>query len=383
MLRRAWYLLLLIVAAVATVVQVDRHAHEVPAYAAFVPHRFANFSLIGTAAQEAENGPPKKAVADARRVVSMHPIQAESLTLLAVAELRNHNQDLGSRALLLAAQRGWREPLAQRAVAIAAAQSGEWDVAADRLAALWKASSDGPDLRELSASLLQQPEMQAHFATRLVDDKEGVWTDGFVRWATDNLEPAVFVNTVTRANRAGARFDCAMMTKSTRKLLRQGWLSLAKQLWHSQCGAGQSSAMNDFAFVEPSLDPDAIEDPFAWQYPEGVGLTLDFPGRSTGAGLDFENTEPLRQLLAQKYVALAPGSHVIRVTAERFDSASRPMLVQFSCAGDEGRKVFQPIAADSRKGPITVDIPASGCSVQTINLRVAKGRGKDVRIAVD
>lgn len=381
MSRCAWFVVLTIVAIVGAGVQLDRHAYVVPTYAKFVPTPFESFSLARTILQESERGSPQRAVIDARKLVLKHPIQAESLTILGVAELRNGNQELGSQALTLSAQRGWREPIAQRAVAMAAAQSGSWDVAADRLFALWKTSSDSPEVHDLSAVLMGYPDIQARFAQRLV--AQARWQEDFFRWAWRNLKPEAFVRVVEEASRAGAKFECSQMLANARSLLDRGLISLAEAIWRSQCGAGKAYSRNDVAFVDPNADDVAAENPFSWTFPDAIGMTIKFRNNSSGGGLSFQNTEPLRQLLAKKYMALSPGYHKIWLEVGSFGHQERPILVHFSCKGTNANAVFRPVTSSSLDRPIAINIPADRCPVQLLQLRAAKGWAKGVRVLID
>ncbi|MCT2398073.1 hypothetical protein [Novosphingobium mangrovi (ex Huang et al. 2023)] len=380
MRRVVWYFVLAFVAVVVAVVQVDRHSHEVPAYAKFVPSRFANFALIRKAANEVQNGSSKKALADARRLLFVHPVPAENLTILAVAELQNGHQEGGSRALMLAAGRGWREPFAQRAVAVAAAQSEEWEIAADRLTALWKTSSDSPETRETSGLLLENPEIRSHFAARLVG--QTVWLPDFIGWAVRNLDSESFVETIEGAGKAGAQLPCEQLSGIARSLLDQGALLLAERLWRNACAAGATSTRGNLAFDNPSSAKP--QDPFSWTYPSAAGLTVEVDAATNPSSLNFENTDLLRRVVAQKYLALGAGPHHINVvTTDLQTNEARPILVYFACRGSEANAVFRPITADSRNDTIDVQIPANSCPVQTIELRVAKASAKGLRVIID
>ncbi|WP_156135566.1 hypothetical protein [Novosphingobium malaysiense] len=374
-------MLLAIIGVLATLAQLDRHAYDVPAYAKFVPSRFADFSLFREAVNKVGHGSSRQAVVVARRLVEKHPIPAESLTILALAEIQAKNEDLGSRALVFSAQRGWREPLAQKAVAVAASEADQWDVAADRLSALWRASPDDADVREFSEMLLAHPEVQTQFAKRLVGRDS--WALGFLHWAAHNLPPESFVHIVESANRAGARFPCDVISAFAHELLARGLLQLEERLWKSQCGAGEISSKYDVSFSDPGRESAAIESPFAWHFPSAVGLTTTFQPSPRGVSLGFANTEPLRQLLARKYLGLAPGTYALAITAERLDSVSRPILAQLSCAGTSPGTTIGNVTVEVSNQPVSFKIPNVGCAVQELRLRVAKGTGDGILISIN
>ena len=246
--RWFWYSGLIVVACVATIAQIDRHALEAPSLTYLVPDRFRNFALIRQAATEAETGVPNKAVADARRLVALHPIPAENLTILAIAEHKAGNDKRSADALTLAAQRGWREPLAQRSVALAAAGSGEGDMAADRLIALWKTSTGRPYAYNLTPTLLDEPGIRTHFAFMLESGES--WGRLFLKWGSINLSSPVFVDVIEKASSNGSAFDCVFIARKARSILETGSLALATRLWVSQCGSESLSFSKSLEFSD-------------------------------------------------------------------------------------------------------------------------------------
>ena len=188
---------------------------------------------------------------------------------------------------------------------------------------------------------------------------------------------------VEEASRAGAKFECSQMLANARSLLDRGLISLAEAIWRSQCGAGKAYSRNDVAFVDPNADDVAAENPFSWTFPDAIGMTIKFRNNSSGGGLSFQNTEPLRQLLAKKYMALSPGYHKIWLEVGSFGHQERPILVHFSCKGTNANAVFRPVTSSSLDRPIAINIPADRCPVQLLQLRAAKGWAKGVRVLID
>jgi len=381
--RYCWYFGLLVVATIATVVQIDRHALELPALAKWVPSQFRSFALIREAADEAVRGDPRRAVGDARRLVAKHPIPAEPLTILAIAEHRAGDGVASSAALILAAQRGWREPLAQQSVAIAAMQTGQAEIAADRLSALWKTMKGRPHARELSGQLLEERAVRKKFASKLANRKE--WVEAFLSWASRNLALPIFADIIEEANKKGATFDCAMIARTARAFLEQGALLPAQQLWASQCGNKIPSGESDFAFSGVKSTNRISYAPFSWIFPSSVGLTVTSSVANDLASIDFENKDPIRRLIAKKYMALPPGRHSIRVEADELGASSRSLLIRFKCQRQKIKNETEPRAKTHSvtDGPLLVDVPNEGCRVQTLGLIVGKGSGKNIRAIID
>ena len=373
MWRLLWYISLGVVASIATVAQVDRHAHEVRALAGWVPEQFRNFALIRQAATEAAEGSPSRAVTDARRLIVRHPIPAENLTILAIAEHRAGNEARSADALTIAAQRGWREPLAQKAVALAAAQSGEGEMAADRLSALWKTTAGKPFAREITAQLLKVSDVRNRFAAKL--NSEDAWVPLFLKWAVSNLSPSVFTSLVEEANQRGAKLDCSLMNKAARSMLQHGELTLAQRLWESQCGVRSYS----FAFADLTSSVDAAQDPFSWVFPPSVGLTLS----KSHDGINFENNDPIRRVIAKKYMTLSPGVHTIAVVSSNKPPLPRLIIARIQCLDRLSGHEMGVVKYDVSNGPLLLNIPNKGCAVQALDLLVNQGSGDNIRVIVD
>jgi len=379
--RWTWYLGLSVVACIASVAQIDRHAHEVPSLAKVVPKQFRDFALIRQAAVQAVKGKPDDAVVTARDLIAHHPIPAENLTILAIAEQRAGNEAGSADALMLAAQRGWREPQAQRAVALAAMQSGEAEIAADRLSALWRTMGGRPYARDLTEQLFDSPEVRRKFAAKL--GSEEPWIQPFLMWSANNLSLSKFATLVEDAHGYGARFDCGLINKTARAFLEQGARRPAQNIWVRGCGKSWAARENDLAFSYISSKDPMGPDPFSWIFPSSVGLTVNITPKEGAGGIDFENSDPIRRLLAKKYLALSPGTHVIRVRADKLGPSARPLLVRFKCNDNEKRKGVQVVTQNVVDGPLSVEVPVEHCDVQSLSLLVDKGVGRNVRLILD
>ena len=207
--RFAWLFVLAALACVVTAVQIDREALRKPQMAAAVPDGLASFAAQQSAAAAVMRGDGAQALDRARRLVRKRPLPAEHLTLLAQAEALAGNETAALRAMEAAAGRGWREPFAQNAMAAAALNSGDKDIAAQRLSALWAIGFARERLGNLTRAMLATADGRAAFAQRLV--APGRWHSNFVTGAIELVPPEHLSDTIVRAREGGANLDCSAL----------------------------------------------------------------------------------------------------------------------------------------------------------------------------
>ncbi len=381
MFRWAWYLLLGLFAGCAAIVQIDRHSIEMPWLTGLVPDSLASFALTRKAAGDLGDGRPQRALWRARRLVWLHPVPAENLTVLAVAELAAGHQTNSSSAIMLSAQRGWREPMAQRSIALAAAAGGQWEIAADRLTALWKTSPASDNVRELSEELLQHSEVRTKLAARL--DGESDWTRAFLIWSQENLPPRAVVNMIDDAVADGVKFPCNNITSYSRVLLARGEAALADGVWGVQCGVHRKLAKSDFAFIVLHSNSGAAEDPYAWRFPDVAGLVRTFDDGSEQGALTVQNSDPLRRVFAKKYLALRPGKHTLHARLNDLSQmAGSPARFALYCRSPVSSSI-KLIDAPINKSETKIQIPDQNCSAQELILTISQGRADGLLIDFD
>lgn len=209
-MRIVWTAFLAVVAVLACGAQLDRAARRQPALVSLVPGPFRNFAQESTTLATVRSAEPSVALAEARLLVSRSPSPAEHLTLLAIAEERSGDRADSARLIQRAAQRGWRDPIAQQAMFDIALAAGDPVEASRRLAALWALQEEQAPLKDMGQRLMARPEGRKALADTLVAG--GNWTTSFLRTvAADPNEQAV--ESVALALRAGAMFDCNVATQ--------------------------------------------------------------------------------------------------------------------------------------------------------------------------
>ena len=212
--RIAWLAGLFALALLTTFVQIDRQSEATPALAALVPEPMRGYAQARIAGEAAEGDNPALALQEARRLVHRRPVPAEHLTLLALAQTKAGEVDQAGLTVQIAAQRGWREPLAQEAVLRLALAAGDKPEAARRYTALFlRASTPDALLRELGGEVLA--ETGGDGQRTLVDIISGTdrWNDLFLRRAVQVMPPAAFADVTVATIRRGTRFDCAALAQ--------------------------------------------------------------------------------------------------------------------------------------------------------------------------
>ncbi|MWV26525.1 hypothetical protein [Aurantiacibacter rhizosphaerae] len=225
--------LALLMAIVACFAQLDQQSRLDPSYALMVPDAFSGNAARERAKMELQLGQGQAALASATMQIKHRPLPAESLTILALSAISAGEEEPATDALSAASRRGWREPIAQLASAESALSQGQYQGAAQRIAALMAMGTLSAPTEELLGRLLQTPEGQQAFAERLA---------AFGRWQNNALltgyragGASAWASTLARANELGADFNCNRLGLLAKKYGgHQNAADLAK-FWPGDC----------------------------------------------------------------------------------------------------------------------------------------------------
>lgn len=198
--------------------ELDRASRRKPALAGIVPHPFRNFAQERLTLAQVRSIEPAKALDSARLLVARSPIPAEHLTLLAIAEERQGNRDASVQLIQEAAQRGWRDPIAQQAMFDIALAADDVVQASQRFAALYATHEDQAPLLEMRDRLLATARGREAFGHTLAEG--GRWTTAFLRNSLRDLAPTT-VQSIILAKKRGAVLDCAIMRQIHAALSKQ------------------------------------------------------------------------------------------------------------------------------------------------------------------
>ena len=194
--------MLVLLAVVASAVQLDQQSGRDPALAPMVPEFVSGQAARARAGAAMRSGDGSTALAEARRQLALRPMPAEGLTLLALAAVSANDEDLALEALGAAGKRGWREPIAQLASGEAALQQGEHAIAAQRAVALLATGNLTDPARNLIARLLTTPDGRAAFARQLANG--GHWRANALASLGGAVAPDDWQDTLHRARDLGA-----------------------------------------------------------------------------------------------------------------------------------------------------------------------------------
>lgn len=215
--RLVWYAFLLVLAAITVSVQLDRQSAVLPSMAELTPEPARGFAQAQITARALQNGPPERALTEARKLVDRRPLPAETLRLLAQAQFAAGEVEEGLVTVQVAAKRGWRDPVAQESMLRLAIAVGDEAEAARRYTALILQSRTGDALLEEFGSILFTTENDIA-ARSLIDILVGTdrWSSAFLRRGARVLPPDAFGRIVAIAAAEGANFDCNVLQAATR-----------------------------------------------------------------------------------------------------------------------------------------------------------------------
>ncbi len=176
---------------------------------------------------------PDLAVDEARAQISLRPIPAESLTILALAALQAGDGETGRLALEAASRRGWREPISQLASGQGAFEQGEYEIASQRVVALLSTGNLTDPALGLLAGIVVVPEGREAMATRLAS--AGRWQTNTLGLAAGVAEPGDWAATIALGLEKGAELPCSALERLAMRYERDGHPEAASTLAASDC----------------------------------------------------------------------------------------------------------------------------------------------------
>lgn len=217
--RILWLAALLGLAAVTAALQLDRQAEDAPQIAPLVPAPLRGYAQAQIAAAALEQNDPAVALDAAKELVRRRPMPAEHLTLLAAAQAKAGQADAAVFTIQLAAQRGWRERVAQEAVLRLAVASGDKPEAARRYAALFRSNATTDKLLiEFAPQVLGEVggTGQVTFAAVLAGAPR--WYELFLQRGAQVMPPAAFAEVLVLSLEDGALFTCDQLRRAAEGL---------------------------------------------------------------------------------------------------------------------------------------------------------------------
>ncbi len=223
----------LAIAILATLAQLDQQSRAAPLYGAFVPD-----AMSGNAARERSKialqlGDDETALAEARTGVSLRPLPAESLSVLALAALAAEDADTARDALGAASQRGWREPISQLASGQSAFDQGEYVITSQRINALLATGALTDPALALLADLVAVPGGREAFARQMVGAER--LRGNVITSAYDAVDPLDWAKTLALADENGADLRCGALSRLANRYRRDGRADEVALFWPERC----------------------------------------------------------------------------------------------------------------------------------------------------
>lgn len=358
--RFTWYVLVLLLGVMTIGFQMDRQAATRFGLAQSVPAAFRFDALVPLVIQKLDDGQNEEALSQAVQLVRRSPINAEGLSIYAVAANSSGDQRAAAQALSLAAGRGWRAKPAQLAMISFALSAGEGDVAAARLGALWAVGDIDAQVAEATRISLARADVRRAFIRQNLGNPGR--TGAVIAWAGANLDPMVFAEFLAEIREEGGRFDCDTMGRAIVRLLEDGRGAAAAKAW-SLASCGRSM---DYRFA-----PEGVKGPFSWVYPGAAALDrrVEPSGRISYSNDDLVDTE-----LVWRYAVLGAGEHAASVGAE----GVIPSLVVSCMSEGRAKRLFKVQFVGGQAG---FDIPAD-CGAQRLAVSVPRGKGAVSRFSI-
>ncbi|WP_340588385.1 hypothetical protein [Erythrobacter alti] len=226
--RFLWWGLLAAVFVVASFAQLDRSSRFAPHLARFVPPAFSGFAAEQRTRQAIAAQQGERAIAEAEALVTARPLPAENLELLAIAAALSERNEQSIAAIEAASTRGWRAPIIQQAVAQAAIEQGNHDIAAQRISALLSIGEMREAALVLAGQLVATPDGQVALARRFA--APGHWQDNALRSLAGTVPPDKYSTTLVLAAKQGATLDCRIVERVIQNYVLENEDSAAARL---------------------------------------------------------------------------------------------------------------------------------------------------------
>lgn len=212
-----WRVVLLAIGIIAFGVQFDRQTRRTPAVAESVPELFRSDAQLRVAALTVAGEYPDLGLAEAEQLVRSRPLPAEHLRVLAEAQFAAGRVDQSALTIQYAAQRGWRDPLAQESMLRLALDAGDNAEAARRYAALFLRRDTADSLlEELGGPVLSEKGGEGRQTLVAIVAGGKRWHNQFLGRGSRVMPAGAFVDIVEQAISEGVRFECANLQQAQR-----------------------------------------------------------------------------------------------------------------------------------------------------------------------
>lgn len=217
-----WRALLVVIALVTLGLQFDRQTRRSAGIAENVPELFRSAAQFPFAARALAGDDPAFALAEAKRLVERRPLPAEHLRVLAQAQFAAGQIDESALTIQFAAQRGWRDPLAQESMLRLALAAGDTAEAARRYAALFlRRDTEDALLEELGPPIFEESGSDGRETLIAIVSGGDRWHNQFLGRGARVLPPAAFAEITAVSIERGVTFNCAPLALAVTGVVRK------------------------------------------------------------------------------------------------------------------------------------------------------------------
>ncbi|MCW3837110.1 hypothetical protein ACFQ1E_12870 [Sphingomonas canadensis] len=341
------------------------------------------------AAQSAENALQKndllRAKALAVRAIELSGQQSQALRVLAQVAERNGQADVAATAIILAARLGWRDGFAQERVLNRALETKDLGTAALAADALLRTGFHSDVAEQALHRLIATEDGRAAFVRRLVD--RPAWAPRFFRAfrPADTQDATNLGALIVGSAKAGVRPPRDAVAPMFGYLLSNGKLVETVQIWRGAAGnvpGDPREGIVDGGFDGLSSADLAGWGPFGWSVGENQWVAISTPWRndlSNDPVLQIAATGDREVVAARQTLLLPPGRHALRYEVSLTEGSRAGFNWRLNCGNDSGTVIMKaPVRSTSAPGwtteTIVFDVPASGCTAQSLTLRTARTR---------
>lgn len=214
-MRAIWIFVVGLAALVTAQMQLDRETMRRPGLQELVaePFRTASQPYFVKAALNADDS--ATALAEARKLVWRRPMPAEHLTALATAQVKAGQPDAAIASIQTAADRGWRDPLAQEARLRLALELGDTAEAARRYTALLLQRETSRELlTELGLQVLAEPGGAGRRTIIDLVSETDRWHGVLLLRGPQIMAPDAFAEITVGSIAKGADFGCPHLLRA-------------------------------------------------------------------------------------------------------------------------------------------------------------------------